>query len=230
MFVRWRSMARQSHRRPPIPTRWCCAFSGGDGFVLYENGKNANHRGGCGQGWLRIRRGRGPNRGPLRPRPRPPRYQRRAQRSVSQPTAPHVPTPPPTSWDAGGATISGGSDLYRIHTDGFPERSGAIRMTSLQHRFRRQRPRAYRHGKQGLHLSHRLRRALHRAAHSAPTQVTAFLPAPNGKIYAATGNVGKSTKSDLPRARGFHRIRPYLTPAFSRSGPLKFKGAANGGR
>src|SRR5216684_1831973 len=38
-------------------------------------------------------------------------------------SAPHVPpSPPPSMGSTGSATISGGSDLYRIHTDGYPER------------------------------------------------------------------------------------------------------------
>jgi len=59
----------------------------------------------------------------------------------------------------------------------------------------------------------------------------ALLPGPNGKIYAATGNVGKFTNRTWLRARRLHRIRCFRRRPVFRSGVgSTFKGAANGGR
>jgi hypothetical protein len=205
----------------------------GDGFVLYEMGKReitavAVAKDGsvyaAGVGTKQASTPAAPVPSPL-PAPAP-------SAPSANVSAPHVPTPPPASLGSGGATISGGSDLYRIHADGYPERvwsdthdivysidfdgSGRALIGTGNKGY------IYRIDSDALYTA---------LLNSAPTQVTALLSGPNGKIYAATGNVGKVYEI----GPGFERegsIESDVFDAglFSQWGRLTFKGAANGGR
>ncbi|PYT22890.1 MAG: hypothetical protein DMG58_29125 [Acidobacteria bacterium] len=206
----------------------------GDGFVLYEMGKReitavavakdgSVYAAGVGTKQASTPAALAPS--PL-PAPAP-------SGPSANPTAPHVPTPPPSSLGStGGATISGGSDLYRIHTDGYPERiwshahdivysigfdgSGRALIGTGNKGY------IYRIDSDALYTA---------LLNSAPTQVTALLPAPNGKIYAATGNVGKVYEIGPGLEReGSIESDVFDAGLFSQWGRLTFKGAANGGR
>lgn len=133
---------------------------------------------------------------------------------------------------SGGATISGGSDLYHIHPDGYPEK-----VWSDAHEI------VYSIGFDGIgrvligtgnkgYIYRIDSDSLYTAVlNSPPTQVTALLPGPNGKIYAATGNVGKVYEIG-PGLEHEGSIESDVFDAglFSQWGRLTFKGAANGGR
>jgi hypothetical protein len=206
----------------------------GDGFVLYEMGKReitavALAKDGsvyaAGVGTKQASSSAAPAPSPIPP-PAP------SAPSASA-AAPHVPpSPPPSMGSTGSATISGGSDLYRIHADGYPER-----VWSHSHDI------IYSIGFDGTGRAligtgnkgyiYRIDSdALYTALlNSAPTQVTALLPGPNGKIYAATGNVGKVYEIGPGLEReGSIESDVFDAGLFSQWGRLTFKGAANGGR
>jgi sugar lactone lactonase YvrE len=206
----------------------------GNGFVLYEMGKRevtsvAVAKDGtvyaAGVGTKQASSSAAPAPSPLPP-PAP------STPSASA-GAPHVPpSPPPSMGSTGSATISGGSDLYRIHSDGYPER-----VWSHSHDI------IYSIGFDGTGRAligtgnkgyiYRIDSdALFTALlNSAPTQVTALLPGPNGKIYAATGNVGKVYEIGPGLEReGSIESDVFDAGLFSQWGRLTFKGAANGGR
>ena len=206
----------------------------GDGFVLYEMGKReitavALAKDGsvyaAGVGTKQASSTAAPAPSPIPP-PAP------SAPSASA-AAPHVPpSPPPSMGSTGSATISGGSDLYRIHADGYPERVWShshdiIYSISFDGTGRAligtgNKGYIYRIDSDALYTA---------LLNSAPTQVTALLPGPNGKIYAATGNVGKVYEIGPGLEReGSIESDVFDAGLFSQWGRLTFKGAANGGR
>jgi len=132
----------------------------------------------------------------------------------------------------GGVTVSGGSDVYRIRPDGYPEKvwSHAHDIVYSTGFDAAGKPLIGTGNKGCIYRvdSDALYTAL---VNAAPTQVTALLAGENGKLYAATGNVGK-----------VYEIGPGLEPEgsiesdvfdagmFSRWGRLSFKGSAPAGR
>jgi sugar lactone lactonase YvrE len=147
--------------------------------------------------------------------------------------APRTPAqPPPSFGSGGGAAVSGGSDLYQIHPDGYPEKiwghahdivysiafdSGGRPLVGT--------------GNKGFVYridSDELYTAL---VNAAPTQVTALLPGPEGKLFVATGNVGKVYELGPGLEReGSIESDTFDAGIFSQWGRLSFKGTANGGR
>jgi hypothetical protein len=206
----------------------------GEGFVLYEMGKREITAVALAKDGSVYAAGVGTKQGAISaapaPSPLPPPAPSAASASAG---APHVPpSPPPSMGSTGSATISGGSDLYRIHADGYPER-----VWSHSHDI------IYSIGFDGTGRAligtgnkgyiYRIDSdALYTALlNSAPTQVTALLPGPNGKIYAATGNVGKVYEIGPGLEReGSIESDVFDAGLFSQWGRLTFKGAANGGR
>src|SRR5579864_2214673 len=148
--------------------------------------------------------------------------------------APHLPATPPASMTsgAGGVTVSGGSEVYRIHPDGYPEKvwSHAHDIVYSIGFDAAGKPLIGTGNKGCIYRvdSDSLYTALVTAA---PTQVTALMAGENGRLYAATGNIGK-----------VYEIGPGLEPEgsiesdvfdsgmFSRWGRLSFKGSAPAGR
>ncbi|MBV9085719.1 MAG: hypothetical protein JOZ62_23850 [Acidobacteriaceae bacterium] len=103
-------------------------------------------------------------------------------------TAPPAPAPPVGSLSA---AVTGGSELYRIQKDGFPERlwesssdiAYAIAFDSAGHPL-------VGTGNKGIIYRIDSDQLSTQLLNAPPTQVTAFLEGRNGVLYAATGNVG----------------------------------------
>jgi hypothetical protein len=206
----------------------------GEGFVLYEMAKReitsvAVAKDGsiyaAGVGAKQASAPAAPEPAPLpSPSPAPPSAGAASPRGSS--------TPQGSPGSASGITISGGSDLYRIHPDGYPEKVWShphdiIYTIGLG---AGDRPLIGTGNKGCIYRidSDALYTAL---LNAAPTQVTALIAGPNGKLYAATGNVGKV----YAIGPGFERegsIESDVFDAglFSQWGRLTFKGALDGGR
>jgi len=207
----------------------------GEGFVLYEMGKReitsvavasdgSVYAAGAGNKQASTQAAPAPPPGP----PQTPSGQ------AAGPSAPHLPPAPAPSTPsgAGGVTLSGGSDLYRIHPDGYPEKvwshahdiiyAISFDATGKPLIGTGNKGCIYRVDSDSLYTE---------LVNAAPTQVTALVTGENGRLYAATGNVGK-----------VYEIGPGLEPEgsiesdvfdagmFSRWGRLSFKGSAPAGR
>ena len=145
---------------------------------------------------------------------------------------PHVSTPPPSLGSAGAVTISGGSELCRIHPDGYPEKvwshthdiiySIAFDANGRALIGTRNKGYIYRIDSDSLYTA---------LLNAAPTQITALLPGPSGKLFAATGNVGKVYEIGPGLEReGTIESDVFDAGLFSQWGRLSFKGSAAGGR
>ena len=108
--------------------------------------------------------------------------------------APHSGTNPPTLPPAIGslsASVSGGSDLYRIHKDGFAERiwhSSTDLIYTIA--FDAGGKPLIGTGNKGIVYRIDSEQLSTELLNAPPTQVTAFLQGRKGVVYAATGNVG----------------------------------------
>lgn len=108
--------------------------------------------------------------------------------------APHSGTNPPTLPPAVGslsASVSGGSDFYRIQKDGFAERIWSS-STELVYAiaFDSAGKPLLGTGNKGIIYRVDSNQLSTELLNTPPTQVTAFLQGRNGVVYAATGNVG----------------------------------------
>ena len=149
------------------------------------------------------------------------------------PNQPRVTTAPPATVAAsGGAPIAGGSDVYRIHPDGHPQKVFSAAQEIVYAIGFETEGRAligtgnkgyiYRLDSDGLYTAW---------LNVAPTQVTAFAPGRDGKIYAATGNVGKVYEiGPGPAAEGSIESDVFDAGLFSLWGRVSFKGTLYGGR
>ncbi len=207
----------------------------GEGFVLYEMGKREITAVALAKDGSVYAAGVGTKQAstPAAPPPSPIPAPAPSSAPSANASAPHVPPSPPASLgSSGSATISGGSDLYRIHPDGYPEKvwsdaheivysigfdGGGRALIGTGNKGY-----IYRIDSDALYTA---------LLNSAPTQVTALLPGPNGKIYAATGNVGKVYEIGPGIEReGSIESDVFDAGLFSQWGRLTFKGAGNGGR
>jgi sugar lactone lactonase YvrE len=146
---------------------------------------------------------------------------------------PHAASPPPPSFGSGGgAAVSGGSDLYRIHPDGYPEKiwsdghdiiySIGLDKTGRPIIGTGNRGVIYRIDSDTLYTA---------LVNASPTQVTALLAGPDGRLYAATGNIGKVYELGPGiQHEGAIESDAFDAGIFSRWGRLSFKGAAKSGR
>ena len=205
----------------------------GEGFMLYEMGKREITAVAVANDGSVYAAGVGSKQAaaPIAPPPPPPPAPvPAAQAGIA--VIPHTAVPPPSFGPAGGVAISGGSDLYHIHPDGYPEKiwshthdivysigfgAGGRPLVST--------------GNKGI--IYRIDSdALYTAwVNAAPTQVTALVPGPGGKLYAATGNVGKLYEIGPGLEReGSIESDVFDAGIFSQWGRLSFKGAAEGGR
>jgi sugar lactone lactonase YvrE len=207
----------------------------GEGFVLYEMGKRevtalavasdgSVYAAGVG---TKSAASPAPVLPPSTPPPATPAPQPPSQ------GASHTPSqPPPSSGSGGPVAIPGGSDLYRIHPDGYPEK-----LWSHSHdivysiAFDTSNRPILGTGNKGFIYridSDSLSTVL---VNAAPTQVTTLVPGPDGKLYAATGNVGKVYELGPGLAHeGSLESDTFDAGNFSQWGRLSFKGAVNGGR
>src|SRR5579864_910966 len=151
----------------------------------------------------------------------------------STPGSPHAASqPPPAAGSGGPVAIPGGSDLYRIHPDGYPEKvwthahdivysiafdsSGRPIVGTGNKGF------IYRIDSDALSTV---------LVNASPTQVTALLPGPDQRLYAATANVGKVYQLGPGfEHEGTIESDTFDAGNFSQWGRLSFKGAGNGGR
>ncbi len=113
---------------------------------------------------------------------------------VTSTGAPHIGQVPPTLAPAIGslsASVSGGSEFYRIQKDGFAERiwsSSSDLVYAIA--FNSSGKPLLGTGNKGIIYRVDSDQLSTQLLNAPPTQVTAFLQAKNGMVYAATGNVG----------------------------------------
>lgn len=128
-------------------------------------------------------------------------------------------------------SLSGGSDLYRITADGYPQRVWthsqdivyAIGFDSSK------RPIVGTGNRGNIYrIDSDLVSTL--LINASPTQVTAFSAGPNGRLFAATGNVGKvyQVGPELQKS-GKYESEPLDAEYFSYWGRVRSKGEANKG-
>ncbi len=205
----------------------------GEGFVLYEMGKREVTALAVAADGSVYAAGVG-TKAAAPPAPAPPSTPPPAPPPV-QPAAPgtaHTPSQPAPSLASGSVTaIPGGSDLYRIHPDGYPEKiwSHAHDIAYSIALDANGRP-ILGTGNKGF--IYRIdSEALYTVLVSAtPTQVTGLVSAPGARFYAVTGNVGKIYQLGPGlEHEGSLESEVFDAGMFSQWGRLSFKGAAKGG-
>ena len=144
-------------------------------------------------------------------------------------TAPAPPTSPGASSSSPGVT--GGSEIYRIGADNFPQRiwthpndvAYAIAFDGEG------RPIVGTGNKGNIYRidSDQVNTLL---INASPTQVTGFASGPNGKLFAATGNVGKvfQVGPELQKS-GFYESEALDAQYFCYFGRVRYKGELNSG-
>ncbi|MGA2274534.1 MAG: hypothetical protein ABSH00_13345 [Bryobacteraceae bacterium] len=150
--------------------------------------------------------------------------------TVQQPT-PQVVAPPPTAL-APSTGVTGGSDVYRIHPDGNPERVWTNSADVVYAIGFDVEGRAILGA--GNHGSvYRIETPFLYAAllTTASTQVTAFASGPGGRLYAVTGNVGKLYEIGPGLEReGTLESDVFDAALFSQWGRLAFEAHLDGGQ
>jgi sugar lactone lactonase YvrE len=205
----------------------------GEGFVVYEMGKREITSVAAGPDGSVYAAGVGSKQASPAAAPAPPPTPAPAPNiPPGAAAAQRAPSQPPPSFGAAGASVSGGSDLYRIHPDGYPEKIWSHAHDIVYSI-------AFDDGGRPL-IGTGNKGCIYRVDSDAlytawvnapPTQVTALLPAPGGKLYAATGNVGKVYVIGPGLEReGSVESDVFDAGMFSQWGRLSFKGAADGGR
>ncbi len=152
---------------------------------------------------------------------------------VVPPPAPQPPGAPrqamtitmPPTLSAGAASLSGGSEIYRIDTDGSPRRVWQHSQDIVYAlAFDSQGRPVFGTGNKGsiYRLDSDLAYTL--LQNVAPTQVTAFAAGQNGKLYAVTGNVGMVYQIGPGlESQGAYESEVFDAGAFSYWGRLIFK-------
>jgi sugar lactone lactonase YvrE len=140
--------------------------------------------------------------------------------------------PPPTTLSQTSGGVSGGSEIYRIHLDGHPQKvwtNGQDIVYALGFDAQGRalagagnKGRIYRLDTDNLYTV---------LLNASPTQVTAFCAGKDGKIYAATGNIGKVYEIGTSVEReGSIESDVFDAALFSNWGRLSFTAENNGGR
>lgn len=212
----------------------------GEGFVLYQTPKREITAVAVRPDGVIYAAGVG-NRQPAPPPPAPqapppspqPSLAAGAQTTVQlQPAQPAAPAaaPPPTAAQPP-AAIAGGSEVFRIETDGYARRVWSHAQEIVY---------ALAFDAQGLPLAatgnqgtvYRIDSGvLHtKLVKISPTQVTALLPGRQGRIYAATGNIGKVFQIGPGlEPQGTIESEVFDAEFFSAWGRLDYRGDARGG-
>jgi sugar lactone lactonase YvrE len=206
----------------------------GEGFVLYDMAKREITSVAVAKDGSIYAAGVGsPSAAPSVPAP-PPTPAPAPAAPAMNPNQPRVTAaaPPPSLAVSGTAPIAGGSDVYRIHPDGHPQKVFSAAQEIVYAIGFETEGRAligtgnkgyiYRLDSDGLYTAW---------LNVGPTQVTAFAPGRDGKIYAATGNVGKVYEvGPGPAAEGSIESDVFDAGLFSLWGRVSFKGTLHGGR
>jgi hypothetical protein len=212
----------------------------GEGFVLYQTPKREVTAVAVRPDGVIYAAAVG-NRQPAPPPPAPQAPPPSAQPSLAagaqttiqlQPAQPAgVSAAPPQTAAQPPAAITGGSEIYRIETDGYARRVWSHAQEIVY---------ALAFDAQGFPLAATGNRGLVYRVDSevlhtklvkvSPTQVTALLAGRGGRIYAATGNIGKMFQigPDLER-EGFLESEVFDAEFLSAWGRLDFRGDAKGG-
>lgn len=146
-------------------------------------------------------------------------------------STPHL-TPPPSIGSGGTAAVSGGSELCRIHSDGYPEKVWSHSQDFIYSIGfdGKGRPLIGTGNKGYIYRidSDTLYTAL---LNAAPTQITALVDGPGGRLFAASGNVGKVYEIGPNIEReGTIESEVFDAGLFSHWGRMSFKGSADNGR
>lgn len=148
------------------------------------------------------------------------------QRGSIQPVAATLPPPLPTP-----PVLSGGSEVYRIGADGYPQRVWLHQQDIVYAiGFDAAGKPVLGTGNKGniYRIDSDIVSTL--LINSSPTQVTAFCTGARGRLYAATGNVGKLYQIGPEYEKeGTYESEPLDGEFFSYWGRVRFKGEANGG-
>ncbi|MBZ5592094.1 MAG: hypothetical protein LAP39_07650 [Acidobacteriia bacterium] len=207
----------------------------GEGFVLYEMGKREITSVAVAKDGSVYAAGSGTKQAATQAAPAPPPAPLPSPSGQpAGPSSPHLPpaAPPSMASGPGAITVSGGSDLYRIHPDSYPEKvwshahdiiySIAFDATGKPLIGTGNKGCIYRVDTDALYTE---------LVNAAPTQVTALVGGENGKLYAATGNVGKVYEIGPGLEReGSVESDVFDAGMFSHWGRLSFKGSASAGR
>ena len=143
-----------------------------------------------------------------------------------------APAAPPPTFAPGAASLSGGSEVYRIETDGFPRKlwSHPQEIVYALAIDRAGRAIAGTGNKGNIYrLDSELLSTL--LLNTAPTQITSLVSGPAGELYAASGNVGRV----FAIGPGLEKDGTIESEAFDAKlhslwGRLECKAALNGGR
>jgi hypothetical protein len=146
-------------------------------------------------------------------------------RTITPAPIPVVPAPPVSS------TVSGGSEVYRIGTDNYPQRVWTHSQDVVYAITFDAAGRAVL-GTGNRGNIHRIDSELNSTLliNASPTQVTALTAGPKGTVFAATGNVGKVYQvGPALEKQGTFESEPLDVSYFSYWGRVRHKGDANGG-
>lgn len=207
-----------------------------EGFVLYEMGKREITAVAAAQDGSIYAAGVGTkstSTAPFVPPPPSPAPAPQPGAATLTIAPPRGPAQPPPSLAPGGATsVTGGSEVYRIHPDGYPEKIWTNSQDIVYTiGFDRENRVLLGSGNKGF--IYRIdSEALYTALlNASPTQITALRSGRDGRLYAATGNVGKVYEIGAGlEQQGSIESDVMDAGQFAQWGRLSFKGAANGGR
>jgi sugar lactone lactonase YvrE len=143
-----------------------------------------------------------------------------------------APAAAPATFSSSSASVAGGSDVYRIHRDGRPQKvwthaQDIVYALGFDSQGRTlvgtgNKGSVYRLDKDNLYTV---------LVTASPTQITAFCAGQDGKTYAATGNVGKVFEigSQL-ESEGYIESEVFDAGMFALWGRVSFTAETNGGR
>jgi sugar lactone lactonase YvrE len=160
--------------------------------------------------------------------PAPPATSGGAAIVIPRPAAP----PPATLSPSAASGVSGGSEIYRIHPDGHPQKlwTHATDIVYALGFDTQGKPLAGAGNKGAIYRldTDNLYTAL---LNASPTQITAFCPGRDGKLYAATGNVGKVYEIGATlESEGSIESEVFDAGLFSNWGRLIFTAENHGGK
>ena len=155
-----------------------------------------------------------------------------ASGAATMTVTPRASSPPPATLVPSSSGVSGGSEVYRIHSDGHPQKvwthaQDIVYAVGFDPRGRvllgaGNRGAIYRLDTENLYTV---------LVNAPPTQVTSFCAGRDGKVYAATGNSGKVFEIGAGLEReGSIESDVFDSGLFSYWGRLTFMGETHGGR